>query len=114
MQRSHFDGGLFSYFGHSLLAGLMILLSGGLLTPWAIVLMHRWKTRHTVIDGYRLEFYGTGIGLFGQWIKWVLLTIITLGIYGFWLHLKLEQWKVKYTTVGEVVYATKIEEELDF
>ena len=54
--------------------------------------MQNWKTRHTVIDGQRLYFDGTGAQLFGNWIKWFLLTIITLGIYSFWLKIKTEQW----------------------
>ena len=35
--------------------------------------------------------------LFGNWIKWLVLTFITLGIYGFWLNIKLEQWITKHT-----------------
>lgn len=53
--------------------------------------MQDWKVRHTVIDGQRLYFDGTGAQLFGNWIKWFLLTIITLGIYSFWLKIKTEQ-----------------------
>lgn len=98
MNQSHFDGGLLSYIGHSLLAALITMVTFGICAPWGIVLMYRWKTEHTVIEGRRLQFHGTAMGLFGHWIKWFLLTLITLGIYGFWLHIKLEQWKVKHTT----------------
>jgi uncharacterized membrane protein YjgN (DUF898 family) len=42
-----------------------------------------WKTRHTVINGRRLAFNGTAIGLFGNWIKWWFFCLITLGIYSF-------------------------------
>jgi uncharacterized membrane protein YjgN (DUF898 family) len=57
----------------------------------------QWKTRHTVIDGQRLRFEGTALGLFGQWIKWLLLIIITLGIYSFWVVIAMEEWKTKHT-----------------
>ena len=53
--------------------------------------------KHTVIDGSRLVFDGTGSQLFGNYIKWFLLTIITFGIYGFWLSIKMKQWVVKHT-----------------
>lgn len=56
-----------------------------------------WKTRHTVINGRRLTFTGSAIGLFGNWIKWWSLSIITLGIYSFWLFIAMEKWKVKHT-----------------
>ncbi|MDN6636071.1 MAG: DUF898 domain-containing protein, partial [Lacticaseibacillus paracasei] len=41
--------------------------------------------------------FGSAVSLFGNWIKWLLLTIITLGIYGFWVFIKLEDWKAKNT-----------------
>lgn len=37
-------------------------------------------------------------GLFGNWIKWLVLSIITIGIYSFWVRIKLEDWKAKNTT----------------
>lgn len=57
------------------------------------------KINHTVIEGKRLIFTGSAIGLFGNWVKWLLFIIITLGIYGFWLGIALEKWKVKNTTL---------------
>ena len=51
--------------------------------------MINWKVKHTVIDGHRLYFDGTAMQLFGNWIKWLILTVITLGIYSFWLNIKL-------------------------
>jgi uncharacterized membrane protein YjgN (DUF898 family) len=49
----------------------------GLCYPWAHVMLYRWKVTHTVIDGRRLKFDGTAVQLFGNWIKWWILTIIT-------------------------------------
>ena len=60
-------------------------------------IMLRWKTNHTVIDGRRMYFDGNGASLFGHWVVWYLLCFITLGIYGFWLTIKMEQWKAKHT-----------------
>ena len=48
-------------------------------------------------NGERLYFDGTAVGLFGNWIKWFLLTIITFGIYGFWVGIKLRKWKIAHT-----------------
>lgn len=96
-RESFFDGGVLPYIGHCLLAGFLSVITLGLGVPWAICILYRWTISHTVIDGYRLEFTGTGAGLIGNWIKWFLLCIITFGIYGFWVHLKLEDWKAKHT-----------------
>ena len=60
-------------------------------------MIYNWEIRHTVIEGRRLEFDGTAVQLFGNWIKWLLLTIVTFGIYGFWVNIKLRQWKAMHT-----------------
>ena len=62
-------------------------------------MLTRWETRHTIIDGHRLRFNGTGGQLIGKWIVWILLCIITLGIYAFWLPIRLKQWQIKHTTM---------------
>ena len=97
MRESRFTGGLLGLIGINILQGLLIGLTFGLAAPWAICMKQRWIARHTVIDGRQLIFDGTGSQLFGNYIKWLLLTIITLGIYGFWLDIKMKQWLVKHT-----------------
>ncbi len=69
---------------------------------WAVCMEYNWEIKHTVINGHRLRFEGTTIGLFGNWIKWLLLTVITIGIYGFWVSIAIKKWKPKHTHfVGE-------------
>ena len=94
---SKFTGGLLGLIGINLLQALIIGLTFGLAAPWAICMKQRWIARHTVIDGRQLIFDGTGGQLFGNYIKWFLLTLITLGIYGFWLDIKMKQWITKHT-----------------
>jgi uncharacterized membrane protein YjgN (DUF898 family) len=100
MSRSNnfsFDGGAGTYVGTCLLAILVTIFTLGIAYPFALVLIQRWKAKHTIVKGFRLKFTGTGIGLFGQWIKWFLLTLITFGIYGFWVAPKLAKWIVEHT-----------------
>lgn len=92
-----FDGGAATYWGTALLAFIITLVTLGICYPYALVLMQRWKAKHTYIKGYQLKFTGTGIGLFGQWVKWFLLCIITCGIYGFWVAPRLQRWVVEHT-----------------
>ncbi|PRY81033.1 DUF898 family protein [Alkalibacterium olivapovliticus] len=96
-RQSFFDGGLLQLIGWSIIGTLATIMSLGFLYPWSLCLVYGWRINHTVIDGRRLKFSGSGIGLFGNWIKWWALTIITLGIYSFWLRIKLEDWKVSHT-----------------
>ncbi len=98
---STFDGSLLNYIGVSILSTLIIIFTLGIGTPWAICLRYGWKINHTIIDGRRLRFNGTAIGLFGSWLKWLFLCIITCGIYSFWLFIAVEKWKVSNTTFAD-------------
>lgn len=76
----------------------------GHLHPFALVLLERWRCKHSFINGQQLVFTGSAVGLFGLWIKWFLLMIITLGIYGFWVGPRISRWKWENTGfVGHVV-----------
>lgn len=95
--QSEFTGGLLGLIGVNIVQGLIISFTLGICTPWAICYKERWMAEHTYIDGHQLVFDGTGGQLFGNYIKWILLTLITCGIYGFWLEIKMKQWLVKHT-----------------
>lgn len=95
--RFHFDGGAASYFGTAILATLITVCTLGIGYPFGVVLMQRWRAKHSYIDGQRLVFTGTAMGLFGTWVKWLLLTVITLGIYLFWVGPRMQRWKWEHT-----------------
>jgi uncharacterized membrane protein YjgN (DUF898 family) len=95
--RFHFDGGAATYVGTALLGLLITICTLGICYPFALVLKERWRAKHSYIDGQRLTFTGTGIGLFGTWIKWFLLIIITIGIYSFWVGPRIVRWKWEHT-----------------
>ena len=94
---SRFEGSVIEYIGYSILASLVTIFTFGLAFPWVEVMFRSWVCRNTIIDGRRLRFDGTGSQLFGNYIKWLLLTFITFGIYGFWLFNKMTHWRVKHT-----------------
>lgn len=94
---SKFDGGLLGLIGINLLVAFLAGITLGIGTPWGVCIRERWIASHTVIDGKRLTFDGKGSQLFGNYIKWALLTIITLLIYSLWLWIKMKQWTVKHT-----------------
>ena len=95
--RFQFDGGAGTYLGTGILAALITIFTLGICYPFALVLLERWRAKHTYIDGQRLVFTGSAIGLFGLWIKWLLLSIITLGVYTFWVAPRIQQWKIENT-----------------
>ena len=88
-----FIGGAANYLGTSILAFCITVFTLGICYPFALVLMERWKAKHATVSGRKLVFTGTGIGLFGLWIKWFFLTLITLGIYSLWVGPQIQKWK---------------------
>ena len=91
-----FTGGAASYLWVGIAGALVTMLTAGICYPWAVVMTYRWKTKHTWINGQRLRFTGNAWGLFGMWIKWLLLCFITIGIYGFWVYPRLQKWIIEH------------------
>lgn len=98
---SNWDGGVLDTFINLLVASLMISFTCGIATPWAICYIWKFIVSHVNIDGKRIAFDGNGAQLFGNWIKWFILTLITCGIYGFWVYPKLFQWVASHTHFAE-------------
>lgn len=88
-----FVGGAANYLGTGLLAFCITLFTAGICYPFALVLLERWKAKHATIDGRKVVFTGTGWGLFGLWLKWLFLSLITLGIYTLWVGPQVQKWK---------------------
>ena len=99
--KSGYDGSVFDTFVNAFIAGLIISVSCGIATPWAVVYMYKFILSHVKIDGRRLTFTGTGAGLFGNWIVWMLLTVVTCGIYSFWVAPKMYNWIASNTHFDE-------------
>ena len=91
---SYFDGKVLEWLGYRILAFIITAVTFGIAHAWAEKLLIAYTIDHTVYNGKRLKFEGTGASLFVQKFKWLFLTIITLGIYGFWVPIKKEQWIV--------------------
>lgn len=94
---SRFTGGLLELVAVGIVQWLIIIFTLGIGTPFAIVFKLKWMNSHTYIEGRQLDFTGNALDLIFQWIKWLLLSFITLGIYGFWVGLRMHQWISKNT-----------------
>lgn len=63
--KSYFDGSTLGYIGWKILTSLITCITFGIAYPWAMCMMQRRETNHTVINGRRLKFTGHGAQLFG-------------------------------------------------
>lgn len=94
---SKFDGTVLEILGVNVVVWLLTGITLGFAYPWALTLKRRFVTKHTIVDGRRLNFDGTGGQLFGTWIKMFLLTVITIGIYSFWAEREIQCWVARHT-----------------
>jgi uncharacterized membrane protein YjgN (DUF898 family) len=92
---SKFFGSVFSIFLFSIWAPILLTISLGFATPFIICTVIRWICNNSTIGGKSYRFNGTAMGLFGRWILWYILTIITFGIYGFWSTRNQIRWIIE-------------------
>ena len=97
MAESGFNAGLPSYIWLIIWTSLVNLFTAGLAYPWTMCARYGWRINNLVIDGYSVRFDGHGGQLFGMWLRWWLLIIVTLGIYAFWVPIKLVKWQASHT-----------------
>lgn len=78
----------------------------GLLTiiPLAIHGGLRYRLSRTSWRGIHMGYRGNLRELFGIWFKGILLTVITLGIYGSWFNIALTQYLMKHVRLGNVTF----------
>ena len=96
-----FDGGAATYFVTGILSWLTTVFTLGLGYPWSLCLSPKWRAKHTYIQGRQLVFTGGCFSLIELWIKWMILLIITFGIYSFWLITNLNKWIVEHTDFAD-------------
>lgn len=96
---SFFYGDTINFIGVNLLCYFLTGISFGLLYPFTVCYKLRWVNNHSVINRKKLVFNGKALGLFGNYILWGFLTLITFGIYGLWFELNFIKWRVKNTSI---------------
>ncbi len=132
--KSKFTGNMFGLAGIYIVTMLLTVCTLGIGAPWAMCMLTKWTTKHTVIDGKRLQFDGKGGGFFGLTVACclpmlliaglmyyttayvqdpsmaVLLTAVT-GVlcffYVFWLAIRMQKWVVKHTHFESATEATQ-------
>ena len=95
---SKYTGGAFGYFFSGVLVAVVSIISLFFAAPAMLCWRERYVMRHTYINGMRLTFDGKGSQLFGRFMLWTLLSVITFGIYYlFFMSVAVEKWTTKHT-----------------
>jgi len=91
---SYFDGSLIELIGWRVLAFLITIITLGFGAPWAQCMLYSYQIKHTVYNGKRLKFEGTGGDLFVNMFKWVIFSILTFGIYILFIPVRKTKWVI--------------------
>ena len=113
-RKSYFDGGVLGYLGWKIVGTVITAITFGICFPFAACWMYEWEAKHTVIDGRRLKFCGTAGGFFVTWLLCLVLSIITLGIYVFYVPIKLQKWREANTFFEDELTEYDSEQKLKF
>ena len=84
-----------------LVNGLLTIITLGIYGPWAVCRIWKWKAQKTLVDGKPSDFVGTGLRLFLFYlIHFIILPILTLGIYYFYGLYRFYAWKEERMRYG--------------
>lgn len=80
------------------LGGLLIsLLTAFIAVPSAVCMKQRFLAKSTWIDGRKVVFDGQTGDLYKKWIGWLFLSVLTAGIFIFFLPAKIRSWVASHT-----------------
>ena len=97
---SFYDGPAGEYLGQGLVASLLIVLSCGISQPWQRVRLIKFDLEHSVVNGDRMIFEGTGAQNWDENSINSILTVVTCGIYASWGIARMNRWVYRHTFVG--------------
>lgn len=90
---SYFHGNFFKNLLNKIKRKLLLIITLGLAYPYVKCQDLKQEAKCITYDNYNLEFTGTAKGLIFQWLKWISFSILTLGIYSFFIPSKIRKFK---------------------
>ncbi len=97
---SYFDGGVLGLLGTNILSTIVAFVPVvGL--AWSTIIKTKWIKSHTVCDSRRLIFVGSIGSLFVKYLLWGFLSIITFGIFAWFMPVKVLRWETENTIDNE-------------
>jgi hypothetical protein len=90
-----FYGSVIEIFIFCIWMPILLVITLGFGFPFIICTLLRWICDKSIINGKHYKFKGTAAGLFGNYIVWTILSMITIGIYGFWATRNYIRWVVE-------------------
>lgn len=94
---SEFKMSAIEMFAYTIALAVGTVCTLGIGYPWLACWQMRAMASATYINGRQLRFDGKEGELFVKWLKWMLFSIITLGLYSIWAVRNMTAWIVEHT-----------------
>lgn len=88
--------GAFGLWLRLFLVGLVSACTAFIAFPWMVVWVVGYVCNNTTVDGNKIEYTCTGGKMLIENIKIMLLTVVTFGIYSFWVPARMLKFHIKY------------------
>ena len=95
---------LFIYLEMPILGLILFYFAFIAIIPVAIHGSYRYRFSRTSWRGIRFGYRGDRSNLFTSFFKWVFFSIITLGIYGSWMEMKLRSYLLSNVRAGNIEF----------
>ena len=97
--KSRFTGFTLGLIGWKIAGFFVTLITLGICYPVALGWIYRWEVNNTIVDGHRMKFNGLASSLIPRWILWMILSVLTIGIFALTLPVRFQKWKVARMTI---------------
>ena len=98
---------LFVYLEMPVLGSVFFYFTFIAAVPLAIHGSYRYRFSRTSWRGIRFGYRGDRTELFSTYFKWIFFTIITLGVYGAWMKIKLRGYLLSNVRAGNIEFSYK-------
>jgi len=98
---------LFVYLDMPILGALLFYFAFIAIIPVAIHGSYHYRFSRTSWRGIRFGYRGDRTELFAGFFKWIFFTIITMGIYGSWMTIKLRGYLMNNVRAGNIEFKYK-------
>ena len=95
--KSYYDDHAIPAFFAKIGRGFILAITLGFAYPFVLCMKIGREVKHTKYDGKAMYFDGNGGQLIGKWGLWILLSVITFGIYAFFIPNRINKWVAKHT-----------------
>ena len=95
---------LCSYLDMSIIGGIVFYFAFISIIPVAIHGTYRYRFSRTSWRGIRFGYRGERKKLYSGYFQWIFFSIITLGIYGSWMEMKLRNYLLNHVRAGNIEF----------